>query len=207
MRFLVLPLALLSSAAAGAESLDCDAIETTMVPVELTYHDGDGPSVAQVYRDPSGNSVVWIKIMNGKFVARGNFTDGILATAETSSIYPGKHKSSKVKYNVEGMPKRFDRRSDLKYVITHSSVYGDGSTDVSSTTYDYKFKSAGREAVGPCMLDVVRGEDDRASEKTGKTSHSYTLYFPQLMAVITSHTAAPVIDDIKIKFEPMALIP
>lgn len=207
MRFVVLLLALLTSAAAAAEPVDCNAIETTMAPVELTYHDGDNSSVAQVYRDQSGNSVVWIKTLNGKLVAKGDFTAGVLASAETTSAFAGKLKSSKVKYNVEGMPRLFDRRSDLKYNITHSSVYGDGSTGVSTTFYNYKFKSAGKEAVGPCILDVVRGESDAASEKTGKTSHSYTVYFPQLMAQITGKTAEPVIDDIKTKFDPMTPIP
>jgi hypothetical protein len=207
MRILMLPLLLLPTAAAAAEAVDCNAIVTTMAPVELTYHEADKSSVAQIFRDPSGNSVVWVKTMNGKFVAKGDSSAGILATAETSSVFAGKFKSSKIKYNVEGMPKLFDRRSDLKYSITHSSVYGDGSTDTATTTYNYKFKSAGKEAVGPCMLDVVHGESDTVNEKTGKTAHTYGVYFPQLMTGITGQTAEPVIDDIKTKFDPMALIP
>ncbi|MBR0830681.1 hypothetical protein JQ596_34760 [Bradyrhizobium manausense] len=207
MRFVVLPLALLTSAAAAAEPVDCDAIANTMAPVELTYHDGDNSSVAHVYRDQSGNSVVWIKTLDGKFVAKGVFVAGILATGETTSAYAGKFKSSKIKYTVEGMPRLFDRRSDLKYSITHSTVYGDGSTDVSTTTYSYKFKSAGKEAVGPCMLDVVHGESDTVNEKTGKTAHTYGVYFPQLMTGMTGKTAEPVLDDIKTKFDPMTMIP
>ena len=207
MRFVVLPLAMLTSSAAAAEPVDCDAIENRMAPVELTYHDADNLSVTQVYRDQSGNSVVWIKTLNGKFVAKGVFVAGILATGETTSAYAGKFKSSKITYTVEGMPRLFDRRSDLKYSIAHSTVYADGSTDESSTTYNYKFKSAGKERVGPCMLDVVRGETDTVNEKTGKASHTYGVYFPQLMTGMTGKTAEPVLDDIKTKFDPMTPIP
>ncbi|WP_140981900.1 hypothetical protein [Bradyrhizobium guangdongense] len=206
MRFL-LPLVLLPTAAAAAEAVDCNAIVTTMAPVELTYHEADKSSVTQIFRDPSGNSVVWVKTMNGKFVGRADFAAGVLATAETSSAFAGKFKSSKINYTVEGMPKLFDRRSDLNYSTTHSSVYGDGSTDTATTTYHYKFKSAGKEAVGPCMLDVVHGESDSVNEKTGKTAHTYGIYFPQLMAGISGHTTEPVIDGIKTTFDPMALIP
>lgn len=207
MRFVVLPLALLTRAAAAAEPVDCDAIENTMAPVELTYHDADKSSVIQVHRDKSGNTVVWIKTLNDKFVAKGVFVAGILATGETTSAYAGKFKSSKITYTVEGMPRLFDRRSDLKYSITHSTVHADGSTDESSTSYNYKFRSAGKESVGPCMLDVVHGESDTVNEKTGKTSHTYGVYFPQLMTGITGQTAEPVVDDIKTKFDPMTLIP
>ena len=207
MRFVVLPVALLASAAAAAEPVDCDAIENTMAPVELTYHDADQPSVTQVYRDKSGNSVVWIKTLNGKFVAKGVFVAGILATGETTSAYAGKFKCSKITYTVEGMPRLFDRRSDLKYSIAHSTAYADGSTDEATTTYNYKFKSAGKESVGPCMLDVVRGQSDSVNEKTGKTSHTYGVYFPQLMTGMTGRTAEPVLDDIKTTFVPMTPIP
>ena len=207
MRAAVLPLTLLMSAAAAAEPVDCDAIGQARSPEELTYHDGDEPAVLQVYRGTSGDTVVWLRIMNGKLVAKGVFVDGILVTGETTSTFAGKLKSSKIKYTHEGMPAHFARRSDIKYSTTSSSVYADGSTDESTTTFDYKFKSAGREAVGPCMLDVVRGETDRVNAKTGKASHSYYVYLPQLMAGITGQRTQPVLDDIKTKFDPITPIP
>ena len=208
MRYVVLPLALLTSAAAAAEPVDCDAIENGMAPVELTYHDAGDSSVLQVYRDKSGASVVvWRKTLDGKFVAKGVFVDGILATGETTSAFAGKFKSSQVKYTHNGMPAHFDRRRDLKYSTTSSAIYADGTTNESTTTFDYKFKSAGKESIGPCVLDVVRGETERVDEKTGKTLHSYSVYFPQLMAGITGQTAEPVVDDIRTKFDPMTPIP
>jgi hypothetical protein len=207
MRCVVLPLALLTGAASAAEPVDCDAIENGMAPVELAYHDAGDSSVLQVYRDKSGTSVVWRKTLNGKFVAKGVFVDGMLATGETTSAFAGKFKSSQVKYTHSGMPGHFDRRRDLKYSTTSSTIYADGSTNESTTAFDYKFKSAGKESIGPCMLDVVRGETDRVNEKTGKTSHSYSVYFPQLMAGITGQTAEPVVDDIKTTFDPMTPIP
>ena len=207
MRLVVLPLVMLTGAAAAAEPVDCDAIVNAKAPVELTYHEGDEASVLQVYRDTAGNTVVWLKTMNGKFVAKAVFIDGIRTSGETSSAYHGKFKSSEVKYTEDGMPKHFDRRSDLKYSITSSVVYADGSTNVSTTTYDYKFKSAGKEAVGPCMLDVVRGESDRVNQTTGKAAHAYSLYFPQLTAAIIGQTAEPVVDGIKTTFDPMTMIP
>jgi hypothetical protein len=206
MRLLVLPLVLVASAAAAAEPVDCAAI-VSAAPVEFTYHEADESSVLQIYRDIPGNTVVWLKTINGKFVAKGVFIDGILTTGETTSAYHGKFKSSEAKYTQDGMPKHFDRRSDLKYSTTSSIVYADGSTNVSTTTYDYKFKSAGKEAVGPCILDVVRGESDRVNQTTGKAAHSYSLYFPQLTAAIIGQTAEPVIDDIKSKFDPITPIP
>ncbi len=207
MRFVVLPLAMLTSAAAGAEPVDCDAIANTMAPVELTHHDANNNStVTQLYRDKSGNVVVWVKTLNGKLVTKGVFVGGILSTGETTSAYAGKFKSSKIKYTVEGITGHFDHRSDLKYSIAHSTVYADGSTDESTTTYDYKFKSAGKEPVGACMLDVVHGENDVVNETTGKTSHTYTVYFPQLMASVTSQTAEPIVDEIKTEFDPMTPI-
>jgi hypothetical protein len=205
LRYAVLLLAMLTSAAA-AEPADCDAIVSTTAPVELTYHEVDEASVMQVYRDNSGNTVVWLKTMKGKFVAKGVFVDGILTAGETTSAYAGKFKSSTVKYLQQGMPRQFDRRSDLRYSTTSSVVYADGSTNESTTTYDYRFKSAGKASVGPCMLDVVRGESDRVNEGTGKTSHSYSLYFPQLTAAIIGQTAEPVLDDIRTTFVPMTPI-
>ena len=206
MRLAVLSLALLTSAAA-AEPVDCDAIEKATSPVELTYHDGSEAAVLQVYRDASGETVVWIKTMNGKFIAKGVFVDGIPVTGEATSAFAGKFKSSKVRYSHDGLPAHFDRRSDIKYSTTSSSVYADGSTEVSTTRFDYRFKSAGRESVGACVLDVVRGETDRVNQQTGKASHSYFLYLPQLMAGITGQRADPVIDGIKIKFDPMTPLP
>jgi hypothetical protein len=205
MRFVVLSLAMLTGAAA-AEPVDCDAIVNAKAPVELTYHDGDTSSVVQVSRDQSGTTVVWIKALNGKLVTKAVLVDGIVATAEITSTFAGKFKSSKLTYTVEGMPKLFDRRRDLKYTIAHSTIYADGGTDEASATFDYKFKSAGKESVGPCTLDVVHGEIDGVNEKTGRT-HSYSVYFPQLMAVMTGRTAEPVLDDIKTKFDPMTPIP
>lgn len=208
MRLVVFPLALLTSAAAAAEPVDCDAIESRMAPVELTYHDGkDNASVIQVSRDQSGGSVVWIKTLNGKLVTRAVLADGILATAEITTAFAGKLKSSKITYRVEGMPKLFDRRRDLKYTIAHSTIYADGSTDEASVTFDYQFKSAGKESVGPCTLDAVHGETDSVNEKTGRTSHSYSVYFPQLMAAMTGRTAEPVPDELKTTFDPMTPIP
>jgi hypothetical protein len=206
IRYVALSLAMLTGAVA-AEPVDCDAIVNSTVPVELTYHEADEASVIQVYRDTSGNAVVWLKTMKGKFVAKGVFVDGIVTTSETTSAFAGKFKSSTVKYLRQGMPRHFDRRSDLKYSTTSSVVYADGSTNESTTIYDYKFKSAGKESVGPCTLDVVRGESDRANEKTGKTSHSYSLYFPQLTATIIGQTAEPILDDIRTTFVPMTPIP
>lgn len=208
MRFVVLPLALLTSAANAAEPVDCDAIAKGTTAAELSYHDGnDNPSVIQVSRDTSGNAVAWIKTLNGKLVTKAVLVDGILATAEITSAFAGKFKSSKITYNVKGMPKHFDRRTDLKYTIAHSTIYSDGSTDEASVTIDYRFKSAGTESAGPCMLDAVHGETDSVNEKTGRTSHTYSVYFPQLMAVMTGRTAEPVLDDIKTKFDPMTMIP
>ncbi len=206
MRLLVLPLAMLTSAAVAAEPVDCDAIANGTAAVEFSYHDADEASVLQVYREASGNSVLWLKTLNGKFVVKGVFVDGLLTTGETTSAYAGKFKSSEVKYTHEGMPKHFDRRSDLKYSTTSSVVYADGSTNESTTNFDYKFRSAGQESVGPCMLDVVRGEADSVNQKTGKTAHSYSVYFPQLVAGIVGHTAAPVVDEIKTTFDPMTPI-
>ncbi|MBR0846125.1 hypothetical protein JQ543_00105 [Bradyrhizobium diazoefficiens] len=205
LRYAVLSLAMLTGTAA-AEPADCDAIVKATAPVELTYHEGDEASVIQVYRDGSDNTVVWLKTIKGKFVAKGVFEGGILTTGETTSAYAGKFKSSTVKYLQQGMPRHFDRRSDLKYSTTSSVVYADGSTNESTTTYDYRFKSAGHESVGPCTLDVVRGESDRVNEKTGKASHSYSLYFPQLTAAIVGQTAEPVLDDIRTTFVPMTPI-
>ncbi len=85
MRLLVLPQVLMAGAAAAAEPVDCDVIVNAKAPVELSYHEGDEASVLQVYRDASGTTVVWLKTMNGKFIAKGIFVDGILTTGETSS--------------------------------------------------------------------------------------------------------------------------
>ncbi len=205
LRYLVLLLAMLTGAAA-AEPVDCDAIVNTTAPVELTYHEADEASVIQVYRDESGNTVVWLKTLKGKLVAKGIFVDGVLITGETTSAYAGKFQSSTIKYSQQGMPPHFDHRSDLKYSTKSSVVYADGSTNESTTTYDYRFKSAGKEPVGPCSLEIVRGESDRVNDKTGKTSHSYSLYFPQLKAAIIGQTAEPVVDDIRTMFVPMTPI-
>ena len=207
IRYAVLTLTLLTGAAASAEPVDCDAIVNTAAPVELTYHDGGEAPVIQVYRDNSGNTIVWLKTMKGKLVAKGVFEGGILTSGEITSAYAGKFKSSTIKYLERGMQRQFDRLSDLKYSTTSSVVYADGSTKESTTTYDYRFKSAGKESVGPCTLDVVRGESDRVNETTGKTSHSWSLYFPQLTAAIIGQSAEPVLDDIRTTFVPMTPIP
>jgi hypothetical protein len=206
IRHVVLSLTLLTGAAA-AEPVDCDAIVNTTAPVELSYHEGEEASVIQVYRDNSGNSVVWLKKMKGKFVAKGVFEGGVLTAAETTSAYAGKFKSSTIKYLERGMPRQFDRLSDLKYSTKSSVVYADGSTNEFTTTNDYRFKSARKESIGPCTLDVVRGESERVNETTGKTSHSWSLYLPQLTAAIIGQTAEPVLDDIRTTFLPITPIP
>jgi hypothetical protein len=208
MRAVVLLLAILASANVAAEPIDCNALENTTVPFELAYHDGkDNKFVVQVYRDKSTDSIAWVKALDGKLVTKAVLVAGILVSAESTSTYAGKFKSAKTTYTVEGMPKLFDHRQDLKYTITHSTVYADSSTDEATVTFDYKFKSAGKELVGPCMLDVIHGETDSVNQKTGKTSHAYIVRLPKLMAVMNAQTAEPVLDDIKTSFVPTTPIP
>jgi hypothetical protein len=174
MRMLSISLLVFASSASAQSppSVDCNAVKNSMVPVELAYHNQDGTrTVVQTHRDKSGDYVVWSRQMPPStqpkppvFVTKANYVDGAVASAELSTTYVGKYSHRTAKYAPDGLPKNFDRRSDLTYRMHAVTTDGDDITEEKTSTISYKFKSEGTSAVGSCVLQVIHGEIDTTND-------------------------------------------
>src|ERR1700724_3634959 len=182
MRILSISLLVFASSASAQSppSVDCDAVKNSMVPVELAYHSQDGTrTVVQAYRNNSGDYVVWSREMPPStqpkqpvFVTKATYVDGAPASAEMSTTYVGKYSHRTAKYAPDGLPRYFDRRSDLTYRMHSVTTAGGGTTEETTSTISYKFKSEGTIAVGACVLRAIHGEIDTIFD-AGRTSHTF----------------------------------
>ena len=209
MRILFISLLLFASSASAQSqpSVDCDAVKNSMIPVELAYHGQDGTrTVVQTYRDKSGDGVVWSREMPPSnqskqpvFVTKATYADGLPASAELSTTYVGKLSLRTGKYTPDGLPKNFDRRSDLTYRMHSVTTDGDGTTEERTSTTSYKFKSEGTVAVGSCVLQAIHGESDITND-AGRRSHRFQIYFPELKIIASATDAEPIVDGISTDF-------
>ena len=209
MRILSISVLLFASSAFAQSppSVDCDAIRNSVVPVELAYHGQDGTmTVVQTYRDRSGDGVVWSRELPPStqpkqpvIVTKATYVDGLPASAEMSTTFAGKFSHGTGKYTPDGLPKNFDRRSDLTYGMRGITTNSDGTTEERTSTISYKFKSEGTMAVGSCFLQVIHGESDTAND-AGRTRHRFLVYFPELKISATATDAEPIVDRISTDF-------
>jgi hypothetical protein len=196
-----------SVSAQSPPSVDCNAVKNSMIPVELTYHGQNGTrTVIQSYRDKSGDYVVWSRQTPPSthpnppvFVTKATYVDGVVASAESSTTYAGKYSHRTAKYAPDGLPKSFDRRSDVTYKMHAVTTDGDDTTEEKTSTISYKFKSEGTAAVGSCVLRVIHGEID-ATNDAARTSHSFQVYFPELQISATAVDAEPIVDGLRTVF-------
>jgi len=196
-----------SAFAQSPPSIDCDAVRNSAVPIELAYHGQDGTrTVVQAYRDKSGDYVVWSRELPPStqpkqpvFVTKATYADGLPISAEMSTTYVGKYSHRTAKYAPDGLPRNFDRRSDLTYRMRGVTTNGDGTTEERTSTISYKFKSEGTIAVGSCVLQVIHGESDTAND-AGRTRHRFLVYFPELKISAAATDAEPVVDSLSTDF-------
>jgi hypothetical protein len=208
MRILAMSLLVLASSASAqsAPSVDCEAVKNSTVPVELAFHGQDGTrTVVQAYRDKSGDYVVWRRETLPStrpnppvFVTKATFVDGAPASAEMSTTFVGKYSYRKANYTAEGLPRNFDRRSNVTYKMHAVITSGDDTTEEKTSTISYKFKSEETAAVGSCVLQVIHGEID--STDAARTRHSFQLYFPELQIAATATDAEPIVDSLSTAF-------
>src|SRR3954447_10887276 len=131
-----------SAQAQSPPAVDCDAVKNSGVPVELAYHGQDGTrTVVQTYRDKSGDGVVWTRELPPStsskqpvFVTKATYADGLPASAEMSTNYVGPLSLRTGKYTPDGLPKNFDRRSDLTYRMHSVTTDGEGVTEKRTST-------------------------------------------------------------------------
>ena len=209
MRILAISLLVFASSASAQSppSVDCDAVKNSTVPVELAYHGQDGTrTVVQSYRDKSGDGVVWSRQLPPStqskqpvFVTKATYVDGFPFSAEMSTTYAGKYSHRTGKYAPDGLPKNFDRRSDLTYTMRAVTADGDGTTEKKTSTISYKFRSEGTAAVRSCILQVIHGETDTTND-AGRTRHTFQLYFPELKISATAADAEPIVDSLSTVF-------
>jgi hypothetical protein len=196
-----------SASAQSPSSVDCNTVKNSMVPVELAYHGQDGTkTVAQTYRDKSGDGVVWSRELppftqskQPVFVTKATYVDGSPALWEMWTNYVGPFSHRTGKYTPDGLPKNFDRRSDLTYRMHSVTTDGDGATEERTSTTSYKFKSEGTVAVGSCVLQVIHGEADTTND-AGRRSHRFQLYFPELKILASATDAEPIVDNLSTAF-------
>jgi hypothetical protein len=196
-----------SASAQSPPSVDCAAVKNSMVPVELAYHGQDGTkTVVQTYRDKSGDGVVWSRELppftqskQTVFVTKATYVDGVPALAEMWANYVGKFSHRTGKYTPDGLPKNFDRRSDLAYRMHSVTTDADGATQERTSTTSYKFRSEGTTAVGSCVLQAIHGEADITND-SGRRSHRFQLYFPELRLMASAADAEPVVDSVSTVF-------
>ena len=215
MRILAISLLVFASSASAQSqpSVDCNAVKNSMDPVELAYHSQDGTrTVVQAYRDKSGGYVVRSRQTPPSthpnppvFVTKATYIDGALASGEMSTTYAGKYSNLTAKYASDGLPRNFDRRSDAAYKMHAATTDGDGTTEAKTSTISYKFKSEGTAAVGSCILQAIHGEIDTTND-TGRKSHSFQVYFPELKISATAVDAEPIVDSLSTVFSEIKLL-
>jgi hypothetical protein len=197
----------LAGSSAQSAAVDCEGAKNTTRPVELSYHQAHGKIILQAYRQPSHDYIVWMRLEapNATFVTKFHYVEGILTESQETATLEGKRKATARKYNIEGYPKNFDRRSGIQYKIRTTATYADGTSDESSMTSSYKFKSEDKITIGSCVLRVVYGETESMDPKTGKTvGPFFQLYFPELKLTAGDTSKEPVINDLKTSFAPIA---
>ena len=209
MRILSISLLVFASSASAQSppSVDCNAVKNSMVPVELAYHSQDGTrTVVQAYRDKSGDYVVWSRQTPPStrpnppvFVTKATYVNGAIASAELSTTYAGKYSHRTAKYTPDGLPRNFDRRSDVTYRMHAVITPGDDTTEEKTSTISYKFKSEETTAVGSCVLQVIHGEIDTTND-AGRRSHSFQVYFPELKIIAMADDAEPIVDSLSTVF-------
>jgi hypothetical protein len=209
VRILSMSLLVLASSASAQSppSADCDAAKNSTVPVELAYHGQDGTrTVIQAYRDKSGDYVVWRRETLPSthpnppvFVTKATYVDGAPASAEMSTTYVGKYSHRIAKYMPDGLPRNFDRRSDVTYKMHAVITFGDDTTEEKTSTISYKFKSEETTAVGSCVLQVIHGEIDTTND-AARTHHTFQVYFPELQISATAADAEPIVDSLSTVF-------
>ena len=196
-----------SAAAQSPPSVDCNAVKNSMVPVELAYHSQNGTrTVVQAYRDKSGDYVVWSRQTPPSthsnppvFVTKAIYVDGAITSAELSTIYAGKYSHRTARYTPDGLPRGFDRRSDVTYKMHAITTSADDTTEEKTSTISYKFKSEATTTIGSCVLQVIHGEID-ATNDAARTTHSFQLYFPELQISATAVDAEPIVDSLSTVF-------
>ena len=174
-----------------------------MSPVEMAYHAQDGTrTLVQVYRYKPGEYDVWTRQMPPSaqprqpvFVAKATHVDGLITSGELSTTYVGKYSHRTAKYRPDGLPRDFDRRSDLTYRMHAVTTAGDNTTEEKTSTIAYKFKSEETITVGSCVLQVIHGESDTTGD-TDRTRHGFQLYFPELKISATATDAEPIVDSL-----------
>jgi hypothetical protein len=213
LRFTVSLCGMLAGSHASAQSAaaDCEAAKNTTMPVELSYHLANGAkAVLQSYRQPSDENIVWMRVEapNLTFVTQFKYVGGVLTESHETTTLAGKRKATARKFEIEGYPKNFDRRSDIQYKITLTATYADGTSEESSGTNSYKFKSEDKITIGSCAIKVVYGETESTDPKTGKTGvRLFQVYFPELKMTVIDTLKEPVIDELKTNFAPITPVP
>jgi hypothetical protein len=201
-----------SQAFAQSAAVDCEVAKNATRPVELSYHLANGAKVVlQSYRQPSNDYITWMRVEAASgttFVTRFNYVGGITTESQETTTLVGKRKATARKFNVEGYPKNFDRRSDIQYKMTLTSTYADGTSDESAVANLYKFKSEDKIVISACVLRVVYGETQSIDPRTGKAGgRVFQLYFPELKITAADSKEPVVIDDLKTSFAPIVSLP
>jgi hypothetical protein len=132
-------------------------------------------------------------------VTKAIYVDGFPAFAELSTTYVGKFSYRTGKYTPDGLPRNFDRRSDVTYKMHAVVTPRDDATEERNSTISYKFKSEETTTVGSCVLQVIHGEADTTGD-TARTRHSFQLYFPELRISATAVDAEPIVDSLSTAF-------
>jgi hypothetical protein len=196
-----------SASAQSPPSIDCNAVKNSMVPVELAFHSQDGTrTIVQAYRDKSGDYIVWSRQTLPStqpnppvFVTKATYVDGAIASTELSTTYAGKYSRRTAKFTLDGLPRKFDRRSDVTFKMQAVTTFGDDTTEQKTSTISYKFKSEGTTAVGSCVLQVIHGEID-ATNDAARTRHTFQVYFPELQISATAVDSEPIVDSLSTVF-------
>ena len=197
-----------TQAHAQSAALDCDIVKNTK-PVELSYHFANGTKVIiQSYRTKADDYVTWSRTETAKvtMVMKMSYVAGIPSESQETYTSPGQARSTTRKFSTEGIPKNFDRRSDLKYTMKVTSAFSDANPVEFVNTSSYAFKSEEKITVSGCVIDVIHGETENVDPKTGKATHVPQRFFPELK-LSAPDSQDVVIDAFKTTFEPISPTP
>ena len=170
-------LLLASTSFAAAETVDCEALKNSTIPYQISWKYSNNDSsivqvyIVQVYRDKSGDYVSWRKTSLPGLVevAKGVIVDGDGYEAINTNGRTGPRKS---KGSYQGLPKAFDRKSDLTYTSKGTITSADGSTRESAATVSYHFVNESQKAIGSCIFSVIQGEITNVIDGKQRSPHT-----------------------------------
>ncbi|WP_424630300.1 hypothetical protein [Bradyrhizobium sp. SYSU BS000235] len=195
-----------------ADSLDCDAIRTTLIPYQIRFTKDHSVwrelHTVQLVRDPSGSDAISGRVNSTtSFIRKGISLNGSLVAVERQYFKRDSHSYiDRWTNEIEGIdPKQVDYRIDLSFVFKEKFERIGGKELDLVRSYDvfYKYRKTDNILVSPCSFIAHMGETTLTERKTGQAHTIFSWYFPDLRLLVGNPSPDVTFQSISTTFEPI----